>query len=129
MIQDGQVYLIVEVDITDGVATAFSEGAYESPYMFSDSEDNIWGPDPDQEDPYDEVEYVWFRDEDAEQLAIKLLEQARKDQAAMDQLVDFVRTPEWSVSMLEDIAATIVDARGDVGPDYEADDERAWQRH
>lgn len=53
------------------------------------------------------------------------------DAAALDELENFVRTPEWSVSMLEDIADIVHQARPELEdkPDYEPDDPRAWQRH
>lgn len=55
------------------------------------------------------------------------------DVLAIDQLVDFVRTREWSVSMMEDIAEIVQKARPDVfkkdGWSYDADDPRAWRRH
>lgn len=54
---------------------------------------------------------------------------SQRDSQAIDQLVDFVRTPEWSVSMLEDIAEIVREARPDIGDEYDADDSRAWRRH
>lgn len=48
---------------------------------------------------------------------------------AMDLLEDFVRTPEWSVSMLEDIAQIVREARPDIGADFGPDDHRAWKGH
>lgn len=67
-------------------------------------------------------------------IAATVLEAAHApDTEAIDQLVDFVRTPEWSVSMLEDIAVIVQKARPDVfkkdGWSYDADDPRAWRRH
>lgn len=53
----------------------------------------------------------------------------QSDTTVVDRLVDFVRTPEWSVSMLEDIAAIIRRVRPDIGDDYDDDDPRCWQRH
>ncbi len=59
-----------------------------------------------------------------------LAEAARQqtDTEVVDELVHFVRTPEWSVSMLEDIADLVHEVR-DVGPDYEPDDPQAWGSH
>lgn len=52
------------------------------------------------------------------------------DRELVDELVNFVRTPEWSVSMLEDIAALVHKARPDAEPlDLDRDDPRAWQAH
>lgn len=51
------------------------------------------------------------------------------DSQVIDELENFVRTPEWSVSMLEDIAALVREARPNIGPDYEPDHPKAWQRH
>jgi hypothetical protein len=51
------------------------------------------------------------------------------DTDAIDQLVDFVRTPEWSVSMLEDIAVIVREARPDIGEEFDEDDDRAWRSH
>lgn len=63
----------------------------------------------------------------------QLAPSAMADVLAMNQLVDFVRTPEWSVSMLEDIAEIVQKARPDVfkkdGWSYDADDPRAWKSH
>lgn len=50
------------------------------------------------------------------------------DTWVVDELVSFVRTPEWSVSMLEDIASLVHKVRS-VGPDFEPDDPRCWQPH
>jgi hypothetical protein len=50
------------------------------------------------------------------------------DSIVVDELVNYVRTPEWSVSMLEDIAELVSEVR-DIDPDYEPDDEHAWQSH
>lgn len=51
------------------------------------------------------------------------------DSEAIDMLTDFVRTPEWSVSMLEDIAEIVRAARPEIGPDYDDEDPRAWYAH
>lgn len=51
------------------------------------------------------------------------------DEEALHRLVNFVRTPEWSVSMLEDIAEIVRKARPNIGPEFETDDPRAWQQH
>lgn len=53
---------------------------------------------------------------------------ASDDSWIVDELIRFVRTPEWSVSMLEDIADMVRDVR-DVGEDFEPDDPRCWQPH
>ena len=55
----------------------------------------------------------------------------RADWTAMNNLVDFTRTPEWSVSMLEDIAEIVHRARPYAKdlPDYDREDEWAWQSH
>lgn len=47
----------------------------------------------------------------------------------LDKLENFVRTPEWSVSMLEDIAEIVRLARPHIGPDFKDDDPRAWSSH
>ena len=51
------------------------------------------------------------------------------DTDAVDQLVNFVRTPEWSVSMLEDIAEIVRKARPDIGPEFSEGASRAWTSH
>lgn len=71
----------------------------------------------------------WTFDPDAQDAAYALIEQMERDRQTIDRLTDFARTPEWSVSMLEDIAEIIRDARGDLGADYDPDDPRAFQRH
>jgi len=53
----------------------------------------------------------------------------RTDTNAIDELVNFVRTPEWSVSMLEDIAEIVREARPAIGEEFDADDDRAWRPH
>ena len=52
----------------------------------------------------------------------------KSDAGLVDALVFFARTPEWSVSMLEDIDAMVREVR-EVGPDLAADDPAAWVSH
>ena len=63
--------------------------------------------------------------------AMRIGEMLRADWIAMNNLVDFTRTPEWSVSMLEDIAEIVKRARPYVKDltTYEPEDEWAWQSH
>ena len=51
------------------------------------------------------------------------------DSEAIGLLVRFVRTPEWSASMLEDIADIIRLARPDIGPDFDPEDPQCWIKH
>ncbi len=69
------------------------------------------------------IESFWRR----RQRGIRLAS-LQTDTDVVNELVHFVRTPEWSVSMLEDIAALVHTVR-DVGPDYEPDDPQAWRSH
>ena len=43
----------------------------------------------------------------------------------LSNLLNFVRTPEWSVSMLEDIAALVPTYQGDLSEDAHS----AWRSH
>lgn len=57
--------------------------------------------------------------------------QTMTDAQVLDELENFYRTPEWSGSMLEDIAVLVRQARPELNEseDYEPDDDRAWRRH
>lgn len=53
------------------------------------------------------------------------------DTEVVDALEDFVRTPDWTVSMLEDIADLVHSARPELIDKEDHDEEGglAWQRH
>lgn len=49
----------------------------------------------------------------------------RQTRDILSELLNFVRTPEWTVSMLEDIAALVPTYQQDMDPDAH----KAWRSH
>jgi hypothetical protein len=58
---------------------------------------------------------------------VRQLPEGYRDMAALDQIAEILRDPEWGAGMLEDIAQ-IINATGRVTEDY-ADGRPTWLRH